>query len=148
MKTRQAAILIVLLFLVAPIGAAESQNASFAGTWKGDVNGAPAVELRVEEAKGKIGGEIIFYFQERPDPSGPWKVKGEAREPLLSPEVKGKVLTFEVRHHVCHTCEEYGPNVKFRVELTGPDEAHIWNLSEGNPDDDSDSGLPLRRDKK
>lgn len=101
----------------------------FAGTWEGKINDLPAVNLRIEEANGKISGVMIFYFQERSDANSPWHVAAEYPVPLLAPQVTGDTLTFAVRHHKCHTCPELGPNVKFRMKLAGPNEALLWKLS-------------------
>ena len=99
----------------------------FAGTWQGTMNDQPAVKLTLEDAPGgKVTGTIVFYFQQRGD-DGKWRVVegGDAKGEILVPEVKGKVLTFEVRHHKSHGSAEYGPNKKFVVELTGPKEARF-----------------------
>jgi hypothetical protein len=43
-------------------------NSPFAGTWEGKLNDLPAIGLKIDDAGGKIGGTIVFYFQERPTP--------------------------------------------------------------------------------
>ena len=130
-----------------PSGAAQpplgtSANSSFAGTWEGKMNDLPGVNLKIEEAKSKISGSIVFYFQERSEPNGPWHVAGESTVPLLSPHVEDRVLTFEVEHRKCHGCAELGPNVRFRMELAGANEARLWNQEQAG---DSESGLKLIR---
>jgi biopolymer transport protein ExbD len=102
----------------------------FAGTWQGRMNGLPGIDLTVREADKKIAGTVVFYFQERKDINSPWQVTAEYPVPLLATHVTGKVLTFEVEHHVCHGCPELGPNVTFRMELAGPDQARLWRLEE------------------
>src|ERR1700730_3301549 len=123
-----------------PVAAPE--NSSFAGTWEGRMNDLPGINLKIQEADRRISGAIVFYFQERGDPNGPWHVAAESAVPLLAPHVEGKTLTFEVQHHRCHGCSELGPNVKFRMALAGPNEARLWNL---DVETDSGPGLKLIR---
>jgi len=122
--------------------AAAPENSSFAGNWEGRMNDLPGIDLKIQEADGKISGAIVFYFQERGDPNGPWHVAAENAIPLLAPHVEGKTLTFEVQHQRCHGCSELGPNVKFRMALAGSTEARLWNLDEKT---DSGPGLKLIR---
>lgn len=117
-------------------------DASFGGTWEGQMNGLPGISLKIRESDGKIDGSVVFYFQKRDDPNSPWHVARETAVPLLSPHVEGRTLTFEVQHHVCHECSELGPNVRFRMTLAGSDEARLWKLDETT---DSDKGLELTR---
>lgn len=70
---------------------------------------------------------------------------GETPTRLLAPLVEGGTLTFEVQHHKCHGCAELGPNVTFRMELTGPNEARLWKLETQDPKKDLDPGLKLVR---
>jgi len=102
----------------------------FTGTWKGIMNGLPGIDLTIREDESKIGGDIVFYFQERAGVDSPWRVAAEHAVPLLSSHVTGKVLTFEVEHHVCHGCKELGPNVAFRMELAGINEAGLTRLGD------------------
>jgi len=53
--------------------------------------------------------------------------------PLIAPKIEGRILTFEVIHHKRHGSSELGPNVRFRVELTGENEAILHRL-EHQPD--------------
>jgi len=34
----------------------------------------PAIELEVDNSSGTMSGTMLFYFQERSDPSQPWHV--------------------------------------------------------------------------
>jgi hypothetical protein len=132
MKTNQVPIIaaftgIVILLLLQPSMPVHAKS-SFAGTWEGKMNDLPGIDLNIDEAGGKVSGTIVFYFQERSNANEPWHVAGESPVPLLAPRVDERILTFEVQHHKCHTCPELGPNVKFRVELAGPNEAQLWKL--------------------
>ena len=120
------------------------RKVEFAGTWEGKMNDLPGIELKLDEAGGKINGVMTFYFQERSDPNGPWHVASENPVPLLAPHVEGKTLTFEVQHHKCHTCPELGPNVKFRVDLVGPNEARLWKLENEDQEKNKDLGPGLK----
>jgi biopolymer transport protein ExbD/biopolymer transport protein TolR len=106
------------------------------------MNDLPEINLKIHEADRKISGAMVFYFQEREDPNGPWHVTGESAVPLLAPHVKGNTLTFEVQHQRCHGCSELGPNAKFRVALAGSNEARLWKLDK---ETDSGPGLKLIR---
>jgi biopolymer transport protein ExbD len=105
------------------------KNGSFAGTWKGTVNELPGIDLKIQQAGRNVSGDIVFYLQERQDVGTPWHVAGETASPLLDARLDGKALTFEVQHHRCHDCPELGPNVKFRLALTGLNKARLWNVT-------------------
>jgi hypothetical protein len=149
--SRIAALASVATFLIEPsaiimqAAARLSPESAFAGTWEGKMNDLPGIELKMEVMGGKVTGTIVFYYQERSDPNGPWHVAGENPVPLLMLHVVGKTLTFEVQHHKCHGCAELGPNVKFRMELTGQNEARLWNLENQEAKKDLGPGLKLVR---
>ncbi|MFY9724420.1 MAG: hypothetical protein WAJ87_02940 [Bryobacteraceae bacterium] len=152
MKTKRTAIIAALAalacaatFAIAQSSTVVRANSPFAGTWEGKLNDLPGIDLKIEEAGGKISGSIVFYFQERPDVNSPWRVTAEYLVPLLSPRIDGKTLTFEAQHHVCHTCAELGPNAKFRVEVAGPDELRLWKLDDPQPSKDLGPGFKLIR---
>ena len=90
------------------------------GRWMGEIDGLPGVRLTVQEDQGKISGSVIFYLIVK-DEKGT-HVDGDYTADLLNVTVKGRQMTFEVRHHVSHGSSEYGPNVKFVFELTGDNE--------------------------
>ena len=76
MKTNQVPILaafasFVILLLLQPSLPVHAKS-SFAGTWEGKMNDLLGIDLKIEDADGKISGLMIFYFQERSDPSAPW----------------------------------------------------------------------------
>jgi len=138
------------LTLAAALAIAQSATAvpascPFIGTWEGQLNDLPGVTLTVEEAGGTLRGTMVFYFQKRADANSRWHVTGESRVPLLAPRMEGNTLTFEVQHHKCDTCAELGPNVKFRVDLNGPDELRLWKLDDRETNPDPSAGQKLIR---
>lgn len=148
MKTNQVPIIAAFAGFVALLLAQSSMpvhaKSSFAGTWEGKMNDLPGIDLNIDEAGGKVSGTIVFYYQERSNVNEPWHVAGESPVPLLVPHLEGKTLTFEVHHHKCHTCPELGPNVKFRVELAGPNEAFLWRLENEEQEKSKELGPGLK----
>jgi hypothetical protein len=124
--------LILAILAMAQPTASQQAATSFAGTWTAEMNGLAGAKMTIAEAGGKIGGTIVFYLQKRENEKAPWHVTSDYKTPILAPRVESKTLTFEVQHHTCDGCQELGPNVHFRVELTGPDEARMWRLEDGN----------------
>ena len=135
---------IVLLISFSGLTTIAKEVSPFVGTWEAKLNDQPAVELRIEEAGGKIAGVITFFFQ-RLGPDGKWHVEGKpARQPVIAPKVDGNFLTFEVLHHKRHGGPELGPNKKYRMELTGKDEMFFRNV-EGLTEDPKDLKLTRRK---
>jgi len=132
------------VLLIAQLSAVADAKPSFAGTWEGKMNDLPAINLKIEDTNGKISGVMTFYFQERRDTSAPWHVASENPVPLLVPHLEGNTLTFEVQHHKCHTCPELGPNVKFRMDLVGANEARLWKLENEEQAKGKDLGPGLK----
>jgi hypothetical protein len=130
-----------LLFAFLCVALATSGRSPFAGTWSAKINDLPGVDLMIEEAGGKIGGTVTFYFQTRGE-DGKWHVADKTTVTMLAPHVDGKVLAFEVLHHKSHGSSELGPNVKFRMELTGSDEAALRKVEDGS---DAGPGTKLTR---
>ena len=152
MKTSRTPILATLAALtctatlaIAQSSAVVHNDSPFTGIWEGKVNELPGIDLKIDEAGGKISGVIVFYFQERADVNRPWRVTAEHPIPFLVARVDGRTLTFEVQHHKCHDCAELGPNVKFRVELTAPNELRLWKLDDQRMDESPSPGLKLTR---
>jgi len=134
--------LISIALLIA--AAALAADSPLVGTWEGEVNGHPAVRVVIHRKGETLAGRIAFVFQER-GPDGAWQVKDpnpEAGE-MLAVKVDGKSIRFEVQHHKQHGGTEWGPNVPFRVDVTGANEARLFKLDEGDPG----QGLKLIRKK-
>lgn len=126
------------LFCLAIVAAAQS---GISGNWAGTVNGLPAVLLTLNESGARVGGTITFYFQQK-GADGKWHLGEPYTGPLLVPEMRGKLLYFEVAHHTEHGGAEPGPNKKYYVEFTGEDEARMREVT--SPDRPG-TGLPLTR---
>jgi hypothetical protein len=100
------------------------------GTWEGQMNDLPGVTLIIADAGGgQIGGVVTFYLQTRDDEHSPWHVAGKYAAPLLVAHMEGKTLMFEVQQHKIHSSPEFGPNARFRMELSGDHKALLYNLS-------------------
>jgi biopolymer transport protein TolR len=123
-------------------GIAGYQKPSFAGIWQGKINDLPGIKLKIQEIDTKIAGTVTFYLQKRAHANAPWHVAGESTMSLLAARRNGESLIFEVQHHRCHECSELGPDIQFRMTLTGSNEARLWNLSEKA---DLNSGVRLYR---
>ena len=103
------------------------EMSAFAGTWEGEkINGLPSVDLKIESAGKDLHGTAIFYLQTRKDANQEWQVTHQSHLPMLSAVVQGNSLSFEVRHHRCHDCLDYGPNVKFRMQFTRQMMPLLW----------------------
>jgi hypothetical protein len=122
--------------------AAAADKFPFAGTWTGETNDLPAVELVLHGENGRINGSIGFYFQSR-KPGGKWELGEKMTVPLLSPKIDGTVLTFETIHHKKHGSAELGPNNKYRVRFVSAHEARLQILKD-QPQDDT-AGFKLTR---
>jgi beta-lactamase regulating signal transducer with metallopeptidase domain len=126
-------ILIGFFFAPARSAARVLDQSSFAGTWEGKMQGLPGVDLNLAETGSNVSGTVAFYLLGRSKANGPAHVTGKTYGvPILVPQVDGKVLTFEVQRKKCEGCTELGPNAKFRMELTGQNEARLWNLTENS----------------
>jgi len=125
-------------------GAAFAADSPLVGTWEGEVNGHAAVRITIQQNGDTLSGRIAFVFQER-GPDGAWQVKDPNPEAggMLAVKVNGKSIRFEVQHHKQHGGTEFGPNVPFRVDVTGENEARLFKLDEGDPG----QGLKLTRRK-
>jgi hypothetical protein len=148
MKTNQVPIIAaftgIVILLLLQLSMPVHAKSSFAGTWEGKMNDLPGIDLNIDEEGGKVSGTIVFYFQERSNANEPWHVAGESPVPLLAPRVDGRMLTFEVQHHKCHTCPELGPNVEFRMELAGPNEVLLWKQENEEQKKDNELGPGLK----
>lgn len=117
-------------------------NSSFVGTWEGKVNDLPAVELSVREDGREVSGSIAFYFQTRGS-DGKWRLGEKMTLPLLSPEIKGNVLTFETIHHKKHGSPELGPNNRYRADMVNAKELRLHIIKDDSSN--QDAGLKLSR---
>jgi hypothetical protein len=129
-----------LLFAVVANGAIPS----LVGTWEGKANDLPGIELTIRDSVGKPEGEITFIFQQR-GADGKWQAKGGTPQPLLNVQAGAKTLSFEVTHHKFHGSSEFGPNVKFRVELINDEELRLFKVEK---DAAPGPGFKLTRAKK
>src|ERR1700751_847798 len=87
--TRHQTLTIAFLLAAASFAAAQTAskgaNSSFAGTFNGERNDGAGLDLTIDENGGQLSGSALLYFR-----------IGSAL-PLLSPQLEGKTLTFEVQ---------------------------------------------------
>ena len=132
-------VLSLILICCSGVRAQQSEKSPFAGEWDSKINDLPGIKITIKQANGEIGGTIVVYFHER-GTDGKWHVTDKYEAPLLFPKIVGKNLRFEVAHHKTHDSPEFGPNVKFRMEVTGSDEAALYRA-----ENETDRGLKLTR---
>ena len=137
MRFRPLLPLAVLLSLTA--GAVD--KSPFAGVWEGTANDLPGVEITIHDS-GRLDGTVVFFFQTRASASDKWRVDSRTTVPMLALKVDGSALTFETIHHKTHGSTEFGPNVRFRLDLTAANEAVFRRLEE---DSDLGAGWKLTR---
>jgi non-heme chloroperoxidase len=113
--------------------AAPPENPSVAGAWQGRRDGLAGLDLTIERADGNLSGSALLYSEVGP------------AIPLLSPHLNGSTLTFELQRHKCSQCDELGPNAKFLMELSGPNEANLWMQKDRMPDKSSSPDVKLTR---
>jgi hypothetical protein len=116
------------LLLAASLTQAQTQTlppSAFVGDWEGiqEVAEAPgaflAVTVTISLTDGKIAGVLILADKYK-DKQGKWHVGKAQKNAILSPEIHGKVLTFEVEPPGLRA----GSNrVQFALELKGEDDA-------------------------
>lgn len=126
--------------------AAIATDLPIAGTWRGDMNGLPAVLLNVKHDGARLSGTILFYFLHRKTEHDAWQVDTthSIPLPLLAPQFDGKVLTFKVRHKEAHPPRTLNdPPSLFQLRLTGKGVAELLNLTERRS-----PGLKMLRDSK
>ena len=139
MKTKLSGVAVALLLVTLLSGQTENSKSGsgFGGTWHGTSNGLPSIDLKIESGGSKLSGTAIFYLQTRKDESEPWHLASEASLPMVRPTVQGRNLSFEVPHHTCHGCTDYGANVRFQMELTGQNEARLVRFSDSGEQSES-----------
>jgi D-alanyl-D-alanine carboxypeptidase len=111
-------LLVALLAFVSTTDSAAQQNvdSTIAGTWQGKMDGLPVLSITVNDEGGALSGAVTFY-RIRDEGAGP-KVEGKETTPLVSPQLDGKILSFQVKGRS-------GDLVSFKMELTGKSEAKV-----------------------
>jgi hypothetical protein len=99
-------------------------NAAIVGVWRGQEGDLPAATLTVAEEVGEFAGAILFYLIRHDEGKPPSSSPG-IPEPLFSLKFDGKNLMFLVSHRRAHPGTSSDPPVKFRLKLTGPNEAML-----------------------
>ncbi len=131
-SARQSRRCISMTLLASPLALwATGRGDLFAGKWAGRLNDLPGVDLELYDSSGALQGKVVFYFQQREE--GKWRVAGQNEVTMLAPRVSGKTLRFEVSRAKKAGGLERGSNAKYRMELTGPNEAALFTLGERMP---------------
>ena len=94
------------------------------GVWRAQEGDLPSVTLTVADEVGEFAGAILFYLI-RQDEGKPPSASPGIPEPLFSLKFAGKNLTFLVSHRRAHPGTSSDPPVKFRLTLSGPNEAML-----------------------
>jgi hypothetical protein len=134
------AVIIIVAALVA--AADKGRNVAVVGIWRGELDNLPAVTLNITDEAGPLQGAILFYLIRRDEGKPPTSSPG-IPEPLLNPQFDGQRLTFQLSHRHAHADTTSDPPVRFRLELTGPDEAKLMRVPQDGP-----SYLPMVREKR
>lgn len=101
----------------------------FNGIWQGKRHDLPAITLRLANEGGKLEGKVTFFLHKRDTENEPWYIEGQDSATILNPTITGNRLSFEVQHYKYHGAAELGPNVKMTLELTGPDQAKLGDVT-------------------
>jgi hypothetical protein len=115
-------------------------SSKFVGVWRGQFDNLPGVDLVLTDEGGELHGAILFYLHKRPDVNSPYSSTPGLPEPMFSISADGNTLLFQVSHRRAHpprTLQD--PPIRFRLKLTGPDQAELMNETESAP------GLPMKR---
>jgi len=125
-----AALLATALFAqsthsTAPRPAGAQSHAAFAGVWRAQIHGLPAVTLNLSYETGSLNGAILFYLL-RKDPGSAETSTPGVPEPLIDPHFDGVTLTFAVSHRHAHPPESLSTApVHFRMRITAADQAEL-----------------------
>ncbi|MGO8813649.1 MAG: hypothetical protein ACLQVG_03155 [Terriglobia bacterium] len=123
----------LLLVAILTGSAALSAGSPIAGTWRGKIHDLPGIVLTVSDDRGKLSGNILFYFLHRNTEHDPWEVDTthSMTLPLLNPKFDGKTLSFQVSHKEAHPPRTLNdPPSSFQLRLIGEGEAEFLNLTE------------------
>jgi hypothetical protein len=133
MKTKQLAILAVLICLAVPALAQQT----IAGSWQGKLDGLPWVKLQITQDHETFSGKATFYIHGREHPGAPSdRVLGKTEMDMLNARLSENTVVFEVRNH-----EKSGVTLDpalnelltFKMTLTGKDEGLLKKV--GKEDD-------------
>lgn len=104
------------------------------GVWRGQFDALPGVDMVISEEGGELHGAILFYLHRRQDLNSPYTSTPGLPEPIFDMKLDANALSFQVSHRRAHPPGTlHDPPMRFRLTLTGPDQAELVNESEGAP---------------
>lgn len=117
----------IVLMAVMCIGAAAqaATNASWAGVWKGELNGLPSLTVVLADDGGPLGGTVVLYQVKGGFRGNTPQILTQEPHVMIGPEISGNVLTFRVR-----TSKE-GQERAFSMTLTADAKADLKEESWG-----------------
>ena len=132
MKTKQIAILAVLICLAIPAFAQQT----IAGRWEGKLDGLPWITIQITQDHENVSGTAAFYIHHRDHPGGPSNgLLRKVETDLVNARLSWNTLLFEVRNpdvmnHDVMNHEKSGVTsdpssnnlLEFKMTLTGKDE--------------------------
>ena len=124
----------VLVLAVVATGSLCASDSAIAGIWTAELHDKPAIKLTVNDDRGKLSGNIIFYFLMLEN--GSWKVKDGTAINLINPRLEGKTFVFDVPHTKKHgSTEPADQEIKtFRMQLMGKNQAVFKNAVDDGSD--------------
>jgi len=105
--------------------AGAQSHAAFAGVWRVQIHGLPAVTFNLSYETGSLNGAILFYLLRKNPGSAETSTPG-IPEPLIDPHFDGVTLTFAVSHRHAHPPESLSTApVHFRMRITAAGQAEL-----------------------
>jgi hypothetical protein len=106
----------------------------FAGVWRGQLDGLPAVDLVINDEGGELHGAVLFYLHMRQDRNKPYTSTPGLPEPIFDLKQEGRTLRFEVSHRRAHPpATLHDPPMMFHLRFTEPGRAELVNETESGP---------------
>ncbi len=120
--------------------------ASFAGVWRGEMDGLPAITLVVSDDGGSPTGAVLFYMHTRKTVNDPWTSTAGLPGAILNMSFDSNTLTFQVSHRLAHPPRTLNdPPVTMRLTLTGNDRASFNMGSAHGPENEAGPGFVMTR---
>jgi hypothetical protein len=148
---RTAFVLVVFLAVVSagsqrPSPTRPTNFSSFAGVWRGEMDGLPAITLVISDDGGSPTGAVLFYLHTRKTENDPWTSTPGLPGPIFNIHFDGNMITFQVSHRLAHPPGTLNdPPVTMQLTLTGNDQASFSMGSEHGAEKGSGPGFVMTR---